>query len=182
MTNHQTLKNPPISEAVIDIRLAEALSDFDEISSGLLKELEVSYPKKEEIRSFQVSYRINASDLPVPLDSRVGYRLESQDGKYVLQLKKDGIALSNVGAYDGWDTFIKKFTDLWAKFNKKISMAKISRIAVRYINKFELSKKHEDYYKKWMTVGINTNANLKKSSLGYLIEQDGFEWYHADKL
>lgn len=172
MAESQKLKNPPITEAVIEIRLAEPLSNFDDISPKLIEEFAESYPKKKEIRQFQIQFKNNDTDTS---NDMLGYRLEPQDGKYVLQLKKDGLTLSNVGAYVGWDIFVAEFNNIWAKFDNEILESKICRIAVRYINNFTLSKKHEDYYKKWMTVKINDEANIKKSSLAYLIEQDEFK-------
>lgn len=175
MAESQKLKNPPITEAVIDIRLAEPLSNFDDISPKLIDEFKKSYPKKKEIRQLQVQFKNNDTDIPIPSNDRLGYRLESQDVKFILQLKKDGLTLSNVGAYVGWDIFVAEFNNIWTKFNNEILGSKICRIAVRYINKFTLSKKHEDYYKKWMTVKINDEANIKKTSLAYLIEQEEFK-------
>ncbi len=175
MADYQKLTYPPITEAVIDIRLTEALSNFDDISPKLIEEFAESYPKKREIRELQVQFKNNDTDIPIPSNKRLGYRLESQEGKYILQLKKDGLTLSNVGAYVGWDIFVVEFRDIWAKFDKEILGSNICRVAVRYINNFTLSKKHEDYYKKWTTVKINDEANIKKSSLAYLIEQDKFK-------
>jgi uncharacterized protein (TIGR04255 family) len=175
VVDYPTLKNAPISEAVIEIRLGKPLSNFDEISPGLLEEFAELYPQKKEIRSMQFSFKAGDPNVTAPSEDLLGYRLESQDGKYILQFKKDGIALSNVGPYDRWSTFVAKFNETWTMFSEKFTELKICRIAVRYINRFTLSKEHEDYYKKWTTLNINNGANLKKTSLAYLIEQKEFK-------
>lgn len=175
MAKYPKLKNPPISEAAIEVRFSKPLEEFDSISQPLLKELEKSYPQKKEMRTVEFAFRLDAEKASRPLQEKLGYRLEDQAKETVLQLKRDGIVLSNVQHYDCWDVFLGKFKTVWDIFSKQAHPCPaIARVGVRFINKFTLPSKHEDYYRRWLILNTDS-AEIKKSSLAYLLEEGDFK-------
>lgn len=175
MAQYQKLKNPPISEAAIEVRFSKPLKEFDRISQPLLNEFEKSYPHKKEMRTVEFEFRLDAEKASLPSKETLGYRLEDQAKETVLQLKRDGIVLSNVQHYDCWEVFWGKFKTVWDIFSKQVHPCPtIARVGVRFINKFTLPSKHEDYYRRWLILNTDS-AEIKKSSLAYLLEEGDFK-------
>ncbi len=140
---------PPITEAVIDIRLKKHLKP--PAVDSLQKALGKHYPKSEPLQHAEINF-----DMKGAASSRVelqGYRMFSSDGTDIIASQKQGITVSRLAPYDGWDNFIARFIRDWEIWKKKVDpLNDTCRIGVRYINRIDvplLGKKAiriEDYF------------------------------------
>ncbi|MEE9311850.1 MAG: TIGR04255 family protein, partial [Planctomycetota bacterium] len=68
----------------------------------------------------------------------IGWKLTSQDGLWVLQVRDDRVSLSYVRSnekpYPGWEVFWKKVQAVWATAKDSLLVTSISRVGLRYIN------------------------------------------------
>ena len=130
MTSAQ-YKRPPITEAVIEIRLEDPLSEsvVEKIHNRLKKSYEASEkislvgfwidPKKKEI-----------AKLPDELE---GHKLTSKDQADLVQIFPNAMGCSRLAPYNGWENFEPRARKNWEIWRKITKSTKIKRIGVRYI-------------------------------------------------
>lgn len=137
MQKYPTLKNAPIVEAVIDIKVAYS----DEVSSETLlsvgERIKSDYPRSETQRRAPILVEKNNNvDIIKRTETQVyGYRFWSEDKKQVVYCTKDGFAFSRLAPYKDWENFKKQAIELWEIFQQQIGSFDIVRLAVRNINR-----------------------------------------------
>jgi uncharacterized protein (TIGR04255 family) len=147
----QPYKEPPITEAVIEIRFATPIeaAHLTEISTDFRS----LYPYEQQVTDVRVHLF-----LPSPQQGattagtveRPGHRLTSLDQTEILLLWPDMLVFSQLAPYPGWDTFFERFRRDWTLSKKLTGYRKISRIGVRYINRIDIPApgpvvQHEQY-------------------------------------
>ena len=144
--------NPPIQEAIFDVRFKFSDSPSMDVLESVWKSLEETFPKKETIQNFQTKVEFNpTAKAPVvnSISEQYGLRLVSQDGSRVLQIKRDGMTFSRLNGYDGWEQFWTEATNLLSKYSDVCKPEYAERIALRYINSIQIPEtifKLEDYF------------------------------------
>ena len=135
----QPYRQPPITEAVIELRFATPVSAarIAEISGAF----ESLYPFEQRIPDLQVQ-------LNLPSTPQVGARAEtvetlahkrsSLDQTEILLLRPQNFVVSQLAPYPGWETFFGRVRRDWTLWKKLMSYRKISRIGVRYLNRIDL--------------------------------------------
>lgn len=138
MARERHLKNAPIREAIIDIRIAPqvALEGLVSYAEGLRND----FPEQEELRQSTLGIEFGQNQMKA---SRVdnaphGVRLVSKDSKYIVQLRCDGFTFSCLPPYESWQTIERQARSLWNGYVAKSQAEKVTRVAVRYINVIEL--------------------------------------------
>lgn len=150
MTEYPNLKNPPITEAVIDFRCIRSDTVSLEKLEGTQKILELGYYLKGPI--IQAEFTVGSGSDPTQTESglqTIGVRLHSHDEKYVIQWTLDGCALSRLEPYESWEKLNVEARRVWSLYVDAVKPIKISRTAVRYINNLQFAmndgERFEDY-------------------------------------
>ncbi len=139
MEKYPLLKNAPITEAVVDIRVKVA-DDFDVNSIDFIHDLLIDkYPEKQEqvIQGFKITNldgSLKHDDLKIQNN---GYRYISKDKKQVVQARLDGYTFSRLQPYPNWNEIRDEAFNNW-KFYKEITKPSITRVALRYINNLQI--------------------------------------------
>lgn len=122
----------PITEAVIEIRSADPVSD-DAVKKAerLIKK---RYGKSETLTEF----RVVMAPKPSQSASLAGYKLTSEDGTFVAQPRKVGLSFSVLAPYPGWTAFTDEFKALWAIWIKAVGRQRISQVGVRFLNRIDI--------------------------------------------
>jgi hypothetical protein len=97
MSNYPTLKNPPIVEAILDVQVIFPQGVELSALAGLHENFQSDYPQKNEERIVQFGFEHQAGEPPKALaqDQGVrGYRFISEDGKQIVQCRKDGFTFN----------------------------------------------------------------------------------------
>lgn len=134
----EKLDNPPIREAIFDIRadLDKQVSLEDLGSFG--HEVNDSFPYQEIKINLQSNIEIKSqNEIPETMKlehSKEGFLYRSQDGNKVVQARLDGFTFSVTKDYQSWDSFFSQASDLWSVYQKFARPVKITRLALRYIN------------------------------------------------
>ena len=135
------LKNPPITEALLDIK---AILPKDINADTLLETYEAEkqrYPIKEVKAEWEASFQIKPGESPI-LSQRggtpQGYMLRSVDKIKVFQSRLDGFTYNQLSPYDTWESFINEGLRLWKVYSQIAKPISITRIALRFINKIEI--------------------------------------------
>lgn len=139
MSESRRYQNAPITEAIIDIRVepvsrllcADALESVGDGEKGL-------YPDRKSLLMgtgyLQWGEHVSATASSSP----VGTRYASTDGKVIWQARTDGFTISRLAPYDRWESFRDEARRLWTIYRGRMQSPSVQRIAVRYINRFDI--------------------------------------------
>ena len=137
------LNNPPIIEALIDLRLTYAeqidVIDFEKAYQMLG---ESRYSKKESIYSGSVRFKIDPkgqmNSSSKKMADIIGYKFTDEDRGFILQLTLAGFTLSKIKPYENWEHLKEEAVRCWNILIGIKVPSVIHRLAVRYINRIEM--------------------------------------------
>ncbi len=136
MTQRRQYKNPPIEEAVCELRLKSA-GEWDAMIPGRLADLlSNGYPAKPK-QQVEMSPTIQPGG-STALQGAVKVRFLSQDEKRLVMVGNNGMSIHDLRPYSGWEKFrarISEAIDAYLQVNPNFN---IDRISLRYINKLEV--------------------------------------------
>jgi len=152
VAEYSLLPKAPIKEALIDIRVKIKDGINSEIFLQLYDNISNQYPKKttRHKREGKIEFKKGEPPITTASDTVLGYSFVSSDGKQIFQARIDGFTFSRLDPYDRWETLRDEAIKLWRMY-KELTTPEIIRVALRYINKFNIpveptsSIKFEDY-------------------------------------
>lgn len=130
------LARPPVVEAVVEWR-AEPTATMD--SAELRVELERLFPDAaiQPLRHVHATIAEGESGVEVAETSEhTGFRVACEDGRIVCQIRSNGVAVSRLEPYTGWDDFLPKARPFLRVFLDHFKPNHYSRLGVRSISKF----------------------------------------------
>lgn len=148
MSKIQHLKNAPIKEAVIDIRVNISQKFQDDDEPKVKKIFHEYFKDIKKIWAFEGKIEIGDDVKKTPVQETrktwIGYALISSDGLNVLQIRNNGFTFSRLYPYKNWKSIKANALKYWQLFRSLKDIEAISRVAVRYINKITLPLKVEE--------------------------------------
>jgi len=139
MVEYTHLKNAPITEALIDIRI-KIKENFDiERFQTLSNTISDQYPDKKARHRWEGRLEFKKGEGPISTSAETvdGYIFTSADQKQVFQARIDGFTYNRLQPYDNWEAFRNEAMKLWQLYSSLIA-PDIVRVAVRYINRFNI--------------------------------------------
>lgn len=138
MARARHLRNAPITEALIDLRVSRTANPIAETSLEMLQaRLRDSYPIIE--RQFVAQFHIKGgTPQPNPEQRFRGFMVKSPDGLSIVQFRIDGFTYNRLRPYPSWEDILPEAIRLWRIYVAMVSPEAIARAAVRYINRLEL--------------------------------------------
>lgn len=150
----QSYAVPPIIEAIVQIRFAEAVSQS--VLRKAQRRLRKGYDN--ELSQKVVAGKLDISAREVEWDETPQVRFTSGDQADICILHPLGLTWQRNAPYPGWDGF-------FARVERDVRIAyevtgprKVERIGVRYVNRFDLPEgaSHRDY----ITAGVEAHPSL----------------------
>ncbi len=143
-----SLKNPPIREAVIEIRFIAdqsfTIPQIEEFSKLILE----SYPEKTQFLTFDVNVNTDSGEA-ITQQNVAGLRLSNPNGSFVIILKNDSLVISHLRPYSNFLVLKSELVRILSKLMNFTQIISLNRVAVRYINEFsfttEVQTKIADY-------------------------------------
>jgi uncharacterized protein (TIGR04255 family) len=130
--------HPPIVEALVDIQVAfDGSISLEEIARVGLEE-EPRYPRREMVHSFTMLVDPVAGTATNATQRSVGYRYWKPGNDAVIQLRINGVLFSKLPPYENWENSLDEIKRLWQSYAKGLGPKRVTRLAVRYINRIEL--------------------------------------------
>jgi uncharacterized protein (TIGR04255 family) len=133
-------KSAPITEAVIEIRVQPPASGGAAALQGLAESLKADFPKQAPMQFLDVGIAQKPDQIFQPSISQsiIGVRLSKADDSRVLQIRHEGFAYSHMPPYSDWATFRAEALPLWNRYRNVCPEAKLTRCALRYINRIDI--------------------------------------------
>ena len=147
MTEPEHFPNAPIVEALLDIAVVLPETVDQEKLASFQERLGKRYPNKQVRHSWSAEVQLRPGALPETRGTAtgVGYLFTSQDGKQVVQVRKDGFSFSRLKPYEKWDLFSQEARGLWSQYVSTLKPTKVIRAALRFINRIELPLPFADF-------------------------------------
>jgi len=141
MTDYPTWKNPPILEAVIDIRATLLASVGLPQLAAFCQGFEDRFPTQVALNTVEFGFEAQAGQPPLvqaPVSDTHGYLFQSADGQKVIQVHRGGLTFSRRGNYDTWDNFSQEARELWQRYLAVAMPETVTRLGLRYINRIPI--------------------------------------------
>jgi uncharacterized protein (TIGR04255 family) len=168
MNPQRYYKTPPITEAIIDLRI-EAPSEL--LISNLSKAhegQEATYPTVQEryvaFGQMQVGPQVSAT----AASQHIGYFFRSDDGKKIYQARLDGFTMSRLAPYENWNTLRDEARRLWDIYRSVAKPSKVTRLAVRYVNRIDIPLPLRDF-KDYLRTIPEVSPDLPQGLKGYFM-------------
>src|SRR5574342_159906 len=176
MARIRPLTNPPITEALVDIKakLSESFDPHEFAKAAPL--LAADYPRFEERRLLTTRFSIGpvSTDAPAPAVSAgsedlgiLGAFFFSSDAKQIVQFRCDGFTLNRLAPYLGWESLRREVLRQWAQYQGLARIESILRIGLRTINRLVFDAPIEDI-SVHLTQPMSTPPGAPTTMTGYL--------------
>jgi uncharacterized protein (TIGR04255 family) len=131
------LAKAPIVEAVIHWQArGQNVFDPNVLDSKLVQHFP-GYTTRKPLHQIEwTAFVSGISDAPLVQHKKgwEGVRLESDDQKYIIQFKRDGLIFSRTNGYDRWEPFTTAAKEAWHAYLEIAAPLEVQRLGVRYIN------------------------------------------------
>lgn len=177
MPSHRHYPRAPITEALIDLRVAYRPGISLEKLKGFGSEIREQYPN-ESARDMVQGQISMTEAAPVVQSSRstVGYIFHSIDRLQAVQVRLDGFTISRFAPYENWDHLVEETRRIWSIFVRSLQPDKVLRVATRYVNQINLplkegTLKFEDYLRTFPACGLTEDIALEQFFLRLVMPQ-----------
>jgi uncharacterized protein (TIGR04255 family) len=165
MADHPNLPRAPIVEALIDFRVEAdptlVVEDLEKVRDALGVD---AYPEAHKQRTVNATLQLEAEAEPVSVSSRdhIGFAFRSVDQLHVVQVQRGGFSFSRLAPYTNWDDLIAGANAAWGKYVQIAKPRRVTRIAVRTINRIELPRPTGDL-REWIRIVPELPPSLPQS-------------------
>jgi len=145
MDDFPSLSNPPCVEAIIELRASLAAPAGPDERKVFFERFRERFPAAQDLHFMSAEIRFG-DDGPSPETSSsvIGVRLESRDKLWVIQAKSDGLAVSRLAPYEGWDSLLAVVKELWPAYVEIFRAQRVTRLGVRFLNRIDLGSEPVD--------------------------------------
>jgi uncharacterized protein (TIGR04255 family) len=138
MAEPQILRNPPITEAIIDFKVEIPASvDIEKAAAGVSDQIAASYPNMGRQISLKGEMTFDPENPTMKQlgEPRVmGIVFQTEDNLQIVQFRLDGFTLNRLAPYTDWNEIFPEAMSLWELYCKAYSPTLISQLSVRFIN------------------------------------------------
>lgn len=136
----EKLAHPPIEQAAIEVIVTPPQVDFADLDK-VVAALAADYPKKTDIRRQAIQVQLAHADGPQGQFEdlgQFGWQLFSNDGRRGIQVRTDGVLLTQRGEYEDWESCYEDFHKAVVTYFEALKPERVRRASSRFINKLEL--------------------------------------------
>ncbi|MBI3355839.1 MAG: TIGR04255 family protein [Nitrospirae bacterium] len=141
MSEYPVFPKAPIAEALLDIRV-DLPEETDLATLETLHDiLKNRFPEKTQRVLFTAGFQATAGEPPTvvpPSSQPYGFFFRSPHDNKIVQARLDGFTFNKLRPYSNWDDFRSEARDLWNLYVERTHPIRITRIALRYINRIDI--------------------------------------------
>ncbi len=152
MVERRHYKNAPIENALIDVQvLPAALVDLALLAAPPA-EIREKYPESHPVISGNAQISLGMVSSANFQPSQIGYFRGSPSRPSSFQVRQNGLTANRSRPYESWEVLLGDFMELWNWFSSVTHVAQITRIGVRYVNRFHLPQPAGDFKRFFTTL------------------------------
>lgn len=157
MATPRALRNPPIVEALVDVRAA--VTAPQEAFEAFAQTLRQQYPQSEIRRGLKAEFKVEHGKVIPPTSEDLGFQgilLKSDDGSVVVQVGPQGFTFNNLRTYLGGDALLTEALRVWSAFAHALEPESVTRVALKYINRLRLTYRVGEDFDRFLTAAPPT--------------------------
>lgn len=163
MTGNNPWRNPPLQEAILEVR-------FPPVEDYTLFVAELTVRNRE---SFPTTQALPNANMPsnIIISGQVRHRFIGKNKDVIFQVGPDTLSI-NIIKYSGFDSFKDNISKILDALGEAINLEKIEKISLRYINRFS---KIQNVFTVLNIVTPFPNHNTLKTKgiqLGFTVEEN----------
>ena len=129
----------PITEALLDIQVEPSPNLFPSMLAVCQDSVVSEYPTKRDVKAAFAQIDLSTNIAAASASSQeLGYAFVSQDGKQLFQVRTNGFTTNRLSPYSNWKSFSQEAKRLWQIYRGVANPNRVTRIALRYINRFDI--------------------------------------------
>ncbi|MGE0539698.1 MAG: TIGR04255 family protein [Dehalococcoidia bacterium] len=128
----------PIKEALIDIQVKAPSGVTLATLANICDSERECYPQRQDRHIFHGEVKVGTHVGATTSQQHLGYVAFSSTEHQAFQVRLDGFTFSRFEPYDSWTPFQAEAKRLWSAYRDAVKPEAVTRIAVRYINRFDL--------------------------------------------
>jgi uncharacterized protein (TIGR04255 family) len=140
-TVRQRYGRPPITEAVIHISVEPAKSTTFDTLAALTKAVASDYPTVHQRVRGELQIKVPPDDPASPIEQTrtvEGLVYQNREVTRVFQARLSGFSFSQLPPYTAWEDLRDDARALWDLYRSTAQPARVTRAAVRFINRIDL--------------------------------------------
>jgi uncharacterized protein (TIGR04255 family) len=124
--NHEPWRNPPLQEAVFEIRFP-AVNDYALFAGGMAMSQQQEFPTTQKLQAAEIPEIVELAGL-------VKHRFISPDESLLFQTGADVLSVNAID-YKGFANFLENIEKILIATEKFVSLSTLARLGLRYINR-----------------------------------------------
>jgi uncharacterized protein (TIGR04255 family) len=139
----EKLARPPIEQAaievIVDLPPGHSFADLELVA----RMLDGEYPQKTDMRRQAIEVKFQHLNVPKGQYKdlgQFGWQLFSKDGRRNIQLRLDGVLLTQSGPYEDWESCYTDFGKAISAYFRAMAPTRVRRASSRFINKLVMAQ------------------------------------------
>lgn len=167
MDTQQHYPKPPITEAIIDLRVElPSNSDVEQLKKAHDGK---AYPEVKPLRTATGHLEVGKQVSTTATSKQIGYWFRSANGGHqIYQARLDGFTMSRLAPYERWQPFRDEARRLWNVYKAAVDPQRVVRLAVRYINRIDMPLPLDDF-KDYLRTCPEVSGDLPQGLAGYFM-------------
>ncbi|MEJ7731237.1 MAG: TIGR04255 family protein [Polyangiaceae bacterium] len=158
--DYPKLSRAPITEALVDIRLSEPVSE--DVLPLVHERVSGEFPETKPRNEVQLTWDTASLDSTSKVTAK-GWLGVSEEKRHAMQARTDGFIFSRLAPYDDWPELRTSARACWEHYVAATNAQHVRQIGVRYINRIELPapvKDFDDYFKTFPRIGDSIQQSI----------------------
>lgn len=166
MAEIKQLRNPPIHEAVIEVKFDGCSIDEATLES-FVKERQKNLPDWHilSLRTMEATFEFNSDTLPALSETPDGFWLKNEDGTKIVLFKKNSVTANHIKKYSTWDLLVNDFETALLPYIDLMKTAMVVGISARFVNRIVLSKPDNSDFRDYLSEEIGVPSGLESGEM-----------------
>ena len=177
---HHRYKYAPITEAIIDFRVELAPDYPVERLKKVNEGLESNYPNVNDLYENVGQMQFGPHPSVEARSKHSGFLFANSENTLLYQSRINGFTTSHLAPYENWNSFQTVARSLWELYRSQTKPSKITRLAVRYINRIDIPlplRNFEDYLRTFLTLSPELPQEINRFFINLLLPLDEINGY-----
>lgn len=143
----EVFPNAPIVEAIIDFQVSFKVPPNFETLQTFATTLSEEFGEQTTTKQVSAGIKIDDSQ-PIGMNletSDHGLVLRNKGNDKIIQLRMNGYSFSKLKPYSRWEDVRAEALQHWEAYREQVKPSKVTRMALRYINRIDLPLPFEDF-------------------------------------
>lgn len=177
MAEPQFLRNAPIIEALIDIRVTLPEATKVSVLAEAHEQIKGDYPNVQAQRTLKGQVNFAASDESEGVQQigdpeTTGFFYRSVDQTRLVQFRLDGFSFNQLKPYPTWEEVFPEALRLWKVYRDFCPPQTVTRLALRYINQIAIPTPFTSF-EDFLMVPPRVPPNTPTDIAGFLVQTTG---------